>query len=103
MQFNDIHKQAIEAAISYTKRHDIPLSPTWAMTKLFEEVGEYAQAYLVYTDQCRTSKRIDKDSAKEELTKELADVLGFVLLNAHLHDIDIMDALSKKWIPKTTK
>ncbi len=103
MQFDELNSKAVEQAIAYTKRHDIPLSATWAMTKLFEEVGEYAQSYLVYTDQCRTSKRVEKDVAKMELAKELADVLGFVLLNAHLNDIDIEDIFHKKWITKEIK
>lgn len=38
------------------------------------------------------------DVSKKELAKELANVVGLAILNAHLLDIDLEDAIDKKWI-----
>jgi len=49
---------------------------------------------------CQKSKRVPDDVSKKELAKELADVVGLAILNAHLLDIDLEDAIDKKWINK---
>ena len=43
---------------------------------------------------------MSEDASKKELAKELADVVGLAILNAHLLDIDLEDAINTKWINK---
>ena len=38
--------------------------------------------------------------SKKELSKELADVVGMAIVNAHLLNIDLEDAIDRKWINK---
>jgi NTP pyrophosphatase (non-canonical NTP hydrolase) len=43
---------------------------------------------------------VPENVSKKELSKELADVVGLAILNAHLLNIDLEDAIDKKWINK---
>ena len=63
-------------------------------------MGEFAQAILIHQKKCRTKKRVSEEESKKELSKELADVVCIAILNAHLLDIDLEEAIDKKWINK---
>lgn len=53
------------------------------MLKLYEEVGELAQYALIHRKKCRPEKYLSRAKAKEELAKELADILGLLIVNAY--------------------
>jgi NTP pyrophosphatase (non-canonical NTP hydrolase) len=98
MEFKEIQKKAIENAINYCKKFNIEIDEDWALFKLYEEVGELAQSVLIHRKKCRPEKYIPKEKSKEELAQELADVLGMIMVNAYLLDIDLEEAITKKWI-----
>ena len=64
--------------------------------KLTEEWGECLQAYLMYTGRGR-QKGKTKEEIKALLEEEIADVIGFLLLFAANENIDLEQALEKKW------
>ena len=43
---------------------------------------------------------MSEEIAKKDVAKELADVVGLVMVNAHLMGIDLEEAIVKKWIEK---
>lgn len=90
-------------AMEYGERHNIRIDEEFAMIKLFEEVGEFAQAVLIHKKKCRTVKVVDEAVSKKELGRELADVVGMAIVNADLLGIDLEDAIDKKWINKEKK
>ena len=101
MEFKELQNKAVQNAFTYGKKYNIDIDKDFALLKLYEEVGEFAQAVLVYRKKSRPEKYISKENAKEELSKELADVLGMVMVNAHLLDIDLEKALKEKgWIDR---
>jgi NTP pyrophosphatase (non-canonical NTP hydrolase) len=100
MEFKEIQKKLIENAINYCKKYNIEIDEDWALFKLYEEVGELAQSVLIHRKKCRPEKYIPKEKSKEELAQELADVLGMIMVNAYLLDIDLEEAITKKWINK---
>ncbi|TAN57243.1 hypothetical protein EPN15_05005 [Patescibacteria group bacterium] len=100
MNFKEIQQKVIKTALDYGERHEVRIDKDFAVIKLFEEVGEFAQAILIHNKKCRKSKLAPEDASKKELAKELADVVGLAMLNAHLLDIDLEDAIDKKWINK---
>lgn len=100
MDFKELQQVIIKNALDYGERHDITIDANFALTKLFEEVGELAQAVLIHQKKCRTKKLVPEDVSKKELGKELADVIGMTIVNAHLFGIDLEDAIDKKWIHK---
>jgi NTP pyrophosphatase (non-canonical NTP hydrolase) len=100
MEFKEMQKKVIENAINYCKKYNIEIDEDWALFKLYEEVGELAQSVLIHRKKCRPEKYIPKEKSKEELAQELADVLGMIMVNAYLLDIDLEEAITKKWINK---
>lgn len=100
MDFKELQQKVIKNAIEYGKRHNVKIDEEFALIKLFEEIGEFAQAILIHRKKCRAKKLVPEDVSKKELSKELADVVGMAIVNAHLLNIDLEDAVDKKWINK---
>ncbi|MBU4274433.1 hypothetical protein KKE19_01320 [Patescibacteria group bacterium] len=100
MEFKEIQKKVINNAINYGKKYNVKIDEDFALFKLYEEVGELAQSVLIHRKKCRPEKYLPEEKSKEELAKELADVLGMIIVNAYLLDIDLEDAINRKWINK---
>lgn len=100
MQFKDIENKVIQTAIEYSKKYNVEIDEDFALLKLYEEVGEFAQAVLIHRKKSRPEKHVAQDISKRELAKELADIVGMVMVNAHLLGIDLEEAIDKKWISK---
>ena len=100
MDFKEIQKKVVENAISYGERYDIKIDEDFALLKLYEELGEFSQAVLIHRKKSRPEKYISEEDSKKELAKELADVLGLLIVNAHLLGIDLEEAVDKKWITR---
>lgn len=100
MEFKELQKKIVENAIRYGKKYNVTIDEDFALLKLYEEVGELAQAVLIHRKKSRPEKHLPIDQSKEEVAKELADVVGMAIVNAHLFGIDLEEALYKKWIDK---
>jgi len=100
MTFKELQSKIIQNAEKYGENYDVDIDEDWALLKLYEEVGELAQAVLIHRKKSRPSKYVPEDVSKEEVGKELADVMGMVIVNAHLFGIDLEDAIDRKWINK---
>jgi len=103
MEFQELQKKIIQNAIDYGKKYNIKIDEDFALFKLYEEVGELAQDILIHRKKCRPEKHLPKNKSKEELAEELADVLGMVIVVSHLLNINLEDAIDKKWIKKKSK
>ncbi len=100
MKFKDIQKKVVENAIRYGKEYNVDIDEDFALIKLYEEVGEFSQAVLIHRKKSRPEKHVTEDVSKRELAKELADIVGMAMVNAHLLGIDLEEAIDKKWISK---
>lgn len=100
MEFKTLEKQIVHNAFEYGKRYNIKIDEDFALFKLYEELGEVAQAVLIHRKKSRPEKHLPEQESKKELAKELADIVGMVMVNAHLLDIDLEEALVKKWITR---
>ncbi len=100
MEFKEVEQRVIKVMSDYSGRHDLTIDKDFAVIKLFEEVGEYAQAVLIHQKKCRKQKLVPEKESKAELAKELADVVGLAMVNANLFDIDLEDAINKKWVKR---
>lgn len=100
MDFNSLQSKVVQNAVEYGKKYNVKIDEDFALLKLYEEVGELAQAILIHRKKCRPEKYVAEDISKNELGKELADVVGIAIVNAHLLGIDLEDAIDKKWIRK---
>ncbi len=100
MDIKEIQTKVVNNVLEYGKKNNIKIDEDFALLKLYEEVGEFAQAILIHRKKCRKEKYVSEEVSKKELAKELADVMGMVMVNAHLLKIDLADSIDKKWINK---
>src|SRR4030042_5034595 len=100
MDFQEIQKKVVENAFNYGKKYNVEIDENFALFKLYEEVGELAQSVLIHRKKCRPGKYVSNEKSKKELAQELADILGMVIVNAYLLDIDLEEAINRKWIDK---
>jgi len=100
MKFKDIQQKVVESAIRYGKEYNVKIDEDFALIKLYEEVGELSQAILIHKKKSRPEKHIAENVSKREVAKELADIVGMAMVNAHLLGIDLEEAIDKKWISK---
>ena len=98
MDFKELQDKVVQNAVNYGKKYNVQIDEDFALLKLYEEVGELAQAILIHRKKCRPEKYVPEDVSRNELAKELADVVGVAVVNAHLLGIDLEDAIEKKWI-----
>lgn len=103
MDFKELEKKTIGHAMDYSKRNSVKIDKDFALLKLYEEIGELTKNVLIHERKCRPEKYLSEEKSKKELAKEFADVLGVLIVVAHLFNIDLEKAISKKWINKKRK
>ncbi|MFA5985781.1 MAG: MazG-like family protein [Parcubacteria group bacterium] len=97
MDFSQMNEEIIATAQGYCDTYSIEPSKEFAVLKLYEEVGEFAQAFLIHERMSRPEKFMDEKDSRERMAQELADVVGMSLFVAHVLGIDMEKALQKKW------
>jgi NTP pyrophosphatase (non-canonical NTP hydrolase) len=100
MQIKQLQAKAAKVFLGNLKRDNIDVGGDYLILKLTEELGEFVQSYLIHQKRCRPGKYQLARKTKRELSKELADVLGIVMVIAKILKIDIEEALVKKWITR---
>lgn len=100
MEFKQVQEAVFKNAIRYGKACHVEIDQDFAALKLFEEVGEFAQAVLIHRKKSRPEKYVAEEISKKELAKELADIVGMAMVNANLLGIDLEEAIDKKWITR---
>ncbi len=98
MDFKELEKKVIKNAERYCRECGIKLDEDFALLKLYEEVGELAQNILIHRKKCRKEKYLSKEKSKDELAKEMADILGMLIVVSYVLEIDMEEAIKKKWI-----
>lgn len=100
MELKQLQEDASKVFIKNLKRDSIKLDEDYLILKLTEELGEFVQSYLVHKKRCRPEKYKTAKNSKRELAKELADILGLVLVISKTSKINLEEALIKKWVTR---
>lgn len=100
MEFKEIEKAVMKTARDYEEKYGLELDKNTILHKLYEELGELSEAYLIANKKSRPEKFISAEVSRKNLSYELADVLGMTILLARAMDIDLEDSINKKWIIK---
>ncbi|KZL21282.1 hypothetical protein PsAD2_00573 [Pseudovibrio axinellae] len=81
----------------YAKRFNITRDELWYLAKLQEELGELTAAHLKASRRGRsgTSTAQELHTQKED---EAADLLAHLLLYADQNDLDLEEAIRRKWM-----
>lgn len=96
-QIKEITEKAKRVMDNYKKDFpEVKMDRDYLPFKLTEEWGECLQAYLMYTDRGR-QKGKSKEEIKELLSKEFADVFGYLLLFAESEGVDLAKSMEDKW------
>ena len=80
----------------YAARCGIKRDEVWHLAKLSEEVGELSAAYLSATGRGR-DRGLDTQALNQAIADEVADVFAQILLFADAHQIDVVEAVRRKW------
>lgn len=97
MNINQITEEIEEVSQKYAKKFNIDRNDDWFILKLQEELGELIQAHLMLTGRARQKDKT-KVEIKRDFEKEVADVLGQILLVARHHNIDLEKVIEEKWL-----
>ena len=100
MTFKEIQNGVLEVARVYGQRFNVNIDQDFAILKLYEEVGEFAQAVLIHKKKSKPEKYRSEKKTKEKLGEELADIISMAIVNANLFGIDIERAIKEKWLDK---
>jgi len=100
MELKQLQEQITKIFLSNLKRDKIDVSDDYLILKITEELGEFVQSYIVHKKKCRPEKCLSSDESKQEMAKELSDVIGLAFVISTILKIDIEEALIKKWITK---
>lgn len=92
----DLMQKFEKASASYAVSNSIERDPDWFMLKLQEEVGEVTQAWNRLTARGRTKGKTPEEM-RQDLSDEVADLLGHVLLLAHHNQLDLIGSIERKW------
>lgn len=91
-ELSDVSQQVSDI---YAARFGIERDVVWHMAKLSEELGELQAAYLKLNGQGRSEESIVQRRAA--LEDEVADLFAQILLFARWQEIDIPEAVMRKW------
>ena len=75
MDFQELQDKVVQNAMNYGKKFNVKIDEDFALLKLYEEVGELAQAILIHRKKSRPEKHVSFEKSKHELAEELADVV----------------------------
>jgi len=89
---SDLSDRAQKVSDIYAARFGINRDALWHLCKMTEELGEVHAAYLNTTGRGRA-----RAGGGDNLGDELADLLAFVLLFARSQEINLDEALDRKW------
>ncbi|MEI2301109.1 pyrophosphatase [Ensifer sp. MJa1] len=84
------------ASAGYASEHGIERDPDWFVLKMQEEMGELTQAWNKFSGRGRAHGKSNGE-LKCLIEDETADLLGHVLLFAHYHNLDLAQAIERKW------
>ncbi|WP_313555120.1 MazG nucleotide pyrophosphohydrolase domain-containing protein [Agrobacterium cavarae] len=92
----DLMQKFEKASASYAASNSIERDPDWFMLKLQEEVGEVTQAWNRLTARGRARGKTPEEM-RQDLSDEVADLLGHVLLLAYHNQLDLIGSIERKW------
>jgi len=92
----DLQADFLRVSDVYAARFNINRDELWSLAKISEEVGELTQAHLRLTGRARSDE--SAELLRQKLADEVADVLGMLLIYAKSQNIDVGEAVERKWL-----
>lgn len=96
MTMEKLAEKIEEVAAKYVEKFGFERDDDWYVFKLQEELGELTQKFLMLSGRAR-DKGLTKERIRKEFADEVADTFCLTVLLATHFDIDIVEAVDKKW------
>jgi len=88
MTFEEMQSGILKVAETYSERFNVEIDHDFAVLKLFEEVGEYAQAVIVHKKKSKPKKYVSEEEVKKTLEKSsLISLVWQSLMQTYLTSI----------------
>ncbi|MES0882974.1 pyrophosphatase [Roseibium sp. SCP14] len=94
---SQIERDVLAVSDIYAERFEIERGSAWYLAKLTEELGELTAADLKCAGNARSSGKSRQD-LEEDLADEAADLFAHILLFCRNRNIDLEQALERKWL-----
>jgi NTP pyrophosphatase (non-canonical NTP hydrolase) len=98
MKFQELCDKVLAVYDQYALENGIETNADYAILKLVEEVGEFAQAVIIQRGMCRAEKRLPAKKAQANVANELSDILGLTILVADRIGVDLAAGIRDKWL-----
>jgi NTP pyrophosphatase (non-canonical NTP hydrolase) len=95
--FSSLQTRCETISEAYAACNGFTRDDAWFMLKLQEEIGEVTQAFVKASGRGRTHGK-SQSELKQDLTDEVADLFGHLLLFCQHSDIDLAKAMEEKWL-----
>lgn len=96
MDLGALSRHSQQKSSRYAASNAIERNRAWYALKVSEEAGEVAKAFVTLVGQGRS--KLPPAESREKLADELADLVAHAMLLAMNEDIDIEDAIRRKWL-----
>lgn len=96
VELHEIQQKVEAVSRIYAKNCNVRRDDDWYFLKMQEETGELLQAWLRLTGRGR-QKGDPEAQIRQQLEDELADCMAQVFLIAERFDIDVEEAIGRKW------
>ncbi len=100
MQLKQLQTKISKIFLDNAKRDNLKVDEDYLVLKINEEIGEFVQSYLIHKKKCRPQKFLKPKDSHREMAKELSDVVGLAFVLSKTLNIDLEEALVKKWITR---
>lgn len=97
MQFDELSRKVLAVYDLYAEENGLEVDQDYAVLKLIEEIGEFAQALIIQKGLSKVKKRLPPEKAQKAVADELADILGLTILVANRTGVDLESSLREKW------
>lgn len=101
MNIEEISNSLQKVSDTYAARFNINRDSDWFVLKIQEELGELTSTHLKLSSRGRLGDS-SPETLEQNLQDEIADVIAMTLLYARSKEIDVTEALSKKWFKYLT-
>ena len=96
MTLNEMAEKIEIVATRYADEYNITRDDDWYVFKLQEELGELTQKFLMMSNRAR-QKGFSPEEIRLQFEDEVADTFSLLVLLARHFEVDMENAVDRKW------
>jgi NTP pyrophosphatase (non-canonical NTP hydrolase) len=96
MTLNEMADRIEQVANRYAREINVTRDDDWYVFKLQEELGELTQKFLMMSNRAR-QKGFTAPEIRQQFEDEVADTFSLIVLLARHFEVDLEQAVDRKW------